>query len=168
MAPLSKDLRRRLVRAVEAGSSAHEAARRFEVSPSAAVKIVRRARETGGTAPSLRSVAQNARARLPAEELLAEMASYDGPDPLAELARVLGERLAALEADAEHRRWHRQVVGLMDVFDRAARRPWCSRRDLDAGLLPPHPEGFGAGAPILSSSHQVPPRTEMAVDHGVG
>ncbi len=104
-APLSKDLRRRLVRAVEAGSSAREAARRFEVSPSAAVKIVRRARETGGTAPSLRSVAQNARARLPAEELLAEMASYDGPDPLAELARVLGERLAALEADAEHRRY---------------------------------------------------------------
>jgi transposase len=50
-APLSQDLRRRLVRAVEAGSSAREAARRFEVSPSAAVKIVRRARETGGTAP---------------------------------------------------------------------------------------------------------------------
>ena len=51
-APLSQDLRRRLVRAVAAGSSAREAARRFEVSPSAAVKIVRRARETGGTAPA--------------------------------------------------------------------------------------------------------------------
>jgi transposase len=51
-APLSQDLRRRLVRAVEAGSSAREAARRFEVSPSAAVKIVRRARETGSTAPA--------------------------------------------------------------------------------------------------------------------
>jgi transposase len=51
-APLSQDLRQRLVRAVEAGSSAREAARRFEVSPSAAVKIVRRARETGSTAPA--------------------------------------------------------------------------------------------------------------------
>jgi transposase len=36
--------------AVEAGSSAREAARRFEVSPSAAVKIVRLPRESGGTA----------------------------------------------------------------------------------------------------------------------
>lgn len=51
-APLSQDLRRRLVRAVEAGSSAREAARRFEASPSAAVEIVRRARGTGGTAPA--------------------------------------------------------------------------------------------------------------------
>ena len=51
-APLSQDLRRRLVRAVEAGASAREAARRFAVSPSAAVKIVRRARETGSTAPA--------------------------------------------------------------------------------------------------------------------
>ena len=51
-APLSADLRRRLVRAVEAGSSAREAARRFEVSASAAVKLVRRVRETGSTAPA--------------------------------------------------------------------------------------------------------------------
>jgi len=51
-APLSRDLRQRLVRAVEAGASAREAARRFAVSPSAAVKIVRRARETGSTAPA--------------------------------------------------------------------------------------------------------------------
>ena len=51
-APLSQDLRQRLVRAVKAGASAREAARRFEVSPSAAVKIVRRARETGSTAPA--------------------------------------------------------------------------------------------------------------------
>lgn len=51
-APLSQDLRRRLIRAVEAGSSAREAARRFEVSASAAVKLVRRVRETGSTAPA--------------------------------------------------------------------------------------------------------------------
>ena len=43
-APLSQDLRRRLVQAVEAGSSAREAARRFAVSESAAIKLVRRVR----------------------------------------------------------------------------------------------------------------------------
>ena len=51
-APLSQDLRRRLVRAVEEGSSAREAAARFEVSASAALKLVRRVRETGSTAPA--------------------------------------------------------------------------------------------------------------------
>lgn len=51
-APLSEDLRRRLVRAVEAGSSARQAAARFEVSASAAIKLVRRVRETGSTAPA--------------------------------------------------------------------------------------------------------------------
>jgi putative transposase len=51
-APLSQDLRRRLVRAVEAGASAREAAARFEVSASAAIKLVRRVRETGSTAPA--------------------------------------------------------------------------------------------------------------------
>ena len=50
-APLSTDLRRRLVRAVEAGSSAREAARRFEVSPSAAIKLMQRVRATGSAAP---------------------------------------------------------------------------------------------------------------------
>jgi transposase len=50
--PLSADLRQRLVRAVEAGGSAREAGRRFEVSASAAIKLVRRLRETGSTAPA--------------------------------------------------------------------------------------------------------------------
>lgn len=49
--PLSQDLRRRLVEAVSQGSSARAAAARFEVSPAAAVRIVRQARETGSTAP---------------------------------------------------------------------------------------------------------------------
>lgn len=51
-APLSADLRRRVVGAVAAGSSAREAARRFEVSASAAVKLMRRVRETGSAAPA--------------------------------------------------------------------------------------------------------------------
>jgi transposase len=51
-APLSQDLRKRLVLAVEQGASAREAAARFAVSASAAIKLVRRVRETGGTAPA--------------------------------------------------------------------------------------------------------------------
>jgi len=52
VAPLSQDLRRRLIRAVERGSSAREAAARFAVSASAAIKLVRRVRETGSTEPA--------------------------------------------------------------------------------------------------------------------
>ena len=51
-APLSQDLRKRLVRAVEKGASAREAATRLAVSASAAIKLVRRVRETGSTAPA--------------------------------------------------------------------------------------------------------------------
>lgn len=52
VAPLSQDLRRRLVRAVEEGSSARQAAARFEVSPSAAIKLMQRVRQTGSMAPA--------------------------------------------------------------------------------------------------------------------
>lgn len=51
-APLSQDLRQRIVRAVEAGSSRRQAAERFAVSPSAAIKLMRRVRETGRTEPA--------------------------------------------------------------------------------------------------------------------
>jgi transposase len=51
-APLSSDLRDRIVRAVEKGSSIRQAALRFEVSPSAAIKLMRRVRESGSTAPA--------------------------------------------------------------------------------------------------------------------
>ena len=51
-APLSADLRERVVRAVELGSSARAAARRFAVSASAAVKLLRRARATGSVLPA--------------------------------------------------------------------------------------------------------------------
>jgi transposase len=46
-APMSQDLRQRIVRAVAQGSSARQA--RFEVSPSAAVKLMQRLRQTGNT-----------------------------------------------------------------------------------------------------------------------
>ena len=50
-APLSMDLRRRIVEAVAAGSSIRAAARRFAVSASAAIKLMQRVRATGSPAP---------------------------------------------------------------------------------------------------------------------
>jgi transposase len=51
-APMSMDLRLRLVRAVERGSSIRAAARRFALSPSAAIKLIQRVRATGSAAPA--------------------------------------------------------------------------------------------------------------------
>ena len=50
-APISMDLRLGIVRAVEGGSSSREAARRFAVSPSAAIKLMQRVRASGSAAP---------------------------------------------------------------------------------------------------------------------
>jgi transposase len=90
-APLSQDLRRRLIRAVEQGSSAREAARRFAVSASAAIKLVRRVRETGSTAP-----AQIGGYRRPLlaghEHVLRELTSAEPGITLAELRTRLTER----------------------------------------------------------------------------
>ena len=51
-APLSQDLRERIVHAVEGGSTIRQAARRFAVSASAAIKLMQRVRQTGSTAPA--------------------------------------------------------------------------------------------------------------------
>ena len=51
-APLSRDLRERISRAVSDGSSIRQAAERFAVSPSAAIKLMQRVRQTGSTAPA--------------------------------------------------------------------------------------------------------------------
>jgi transposase len=51
-APMSLDLRQRIVRAVEQGSSIRAAARCFAVSPSAAIKLMQRVRTTGSPAPA--------------------------------------------------------------------------------------------------------------------
>src|SRR3954468_15006246 len=46
-APLSQDLRERIVHAIEGGSTIRQAARRFAVSASAAIKLMQRVRQTG-------------------------------------------------------------------------------------------------------------------------
>ena len=51
-APMSRDLRERIVRAVESGSSMRAAAARFAVSPSSAIKLMARVQATGSVAPA--------------------------------------------------------------------------------------------------------------------
>ena len=50
--PLSLDLRKRIVRAVEGGLSRRAAAARFAVSQSCAIKLVQRWKRTGSVAPA--------------------------------------------------------------------------------------------------------------------
>jgi transposase len=49
----SSDLRKRVIGFVDAGHSRHDAARRFGVSPSFAIKLDARRRETGSTDPAV-------------------------------------------------------------------------------------------------------------------
>ena len=89
-------------------------------------------------------------------------------------ASVRGPRHSAIKGktpvlDAAEAR--QRIVGVAakaQAPEIAARLSSSLRRHLDARLLPPHPEGFGTGMPVLHSGHQVSPRTEVAVDHRVG
>ena len=91
VAPLSQDLRKRLVRAVESGCSAREAAARFAVSASAAIKIVHRARTTGSTEPA--KIGGYRRPLLAGHEaLLRELTTTRKGITLAEIRDVLIER----------------------------------------------------------------------------
>jgi transposase len=91
VAPLSQDLRRRIVRAVESGSSIRQAAARYEVSPSAAVKLMRRVRETGSTAPA--RIGGHRRPILaPHGELVRALVEEKADITLAEMQDELGRR----------------------------------------------------------------------------
>src|SRR6185437_15799614 len=90
-APLSQDLRKRLVDEVEQGSSARQAAARFEVSASAAIKLVRRVRETGSTEPG--KIGGHRKPLLAGhEDLLRELVATRKGITLAEIGDALTER----------------------------------------------------------------------------
>ena len=90
-APLSPDLRNRLVRSVAAGSSARQAARRFEVSASAAIKLMQRVRETGSAAPA-RIGGYRQPLLAGQEDLLRALTARKPGITLAELQAALAER----------------------------------------------------------------------------
>jgi transposase len=91
-APISMDLRLRIVRAVERGSSIRAAARRFAVSPSAAIKLMQRVRATGSAAPA-RYGGHRRRVLEPHEADLRQLVEAPPDLTLAELQRELQRRL---------------------------------------------------------------------------
>jgi putative transposase len=96
-APLSQDLRRRIVRAVEAGRSARQAAAQFEVSPSTSIKLMRRVRETGSPAPG--QVGGHRRPMLePHADLIRALVTGRPRITLAELQAALAERGIVVKA----------------------------------------------------------------------
>ncbi len=84
----SLDLRARVIGAVAAGSSARASGRRFEVSASSAVKLVRRWRDTGSYGPG-QIGGQKKRKLARREDWLHEVMATEPDITLAELQRRL-------------------------------------------------------------------------------
>src|SRR3712207_1470738 len=96
-APLSQDLRERIVRAVEGGSTIRQAARRFAVSASAAIKLMQRVRRTGSTAPA--KIGGSRRPLLEAHaDALRAIASSKAGITLREIKAALAARGIAVKA----------------------------------------------------------------------
>jgi transposase len=90
-APLSRDLRRRIARSVAQGSSIRQAAARYEVSPSAAVKLMQRVRRTGSLIPD--RVGGHRRPVLePHEDLLRNLVAAKSSITLAQIQTELKAR----------------------------------------------------------------------------
>ena len=94
-APMSLDLRLRIVGAVERGSSIREAARRFAVSPSAAIKLMQRVRTTGSALPA-RFGGHRRPLLAPHEHELRRLVEASPDSTLAELQAALERRCGVL------------------------------------------------------------------------
>src|SRR5438874_5415228 len=90
-APLSGDLRERIVAAIRDGSSMRGAAARFSVSPSSAIKLMARFRATGSVAPA-RYGGHRRPVLLPHEELLRAMVGERPDITLAEIRDELRQQ----------------------------------------------------------------------------
>jgi transposase len=96
-APLSQDLRERIVRAVDAGSTIRQAARRFAVSASAAIKLMQRGRQIGSLAPAQIGGHRRPLLEKHADDLRALVASQPGI-ALREIKAALAARRIVVKA----------------------------------------------------------------------
>ncbi len=108
-APLSQDLRERSVRAVEGGSTFRQAARRFAVSASAAIKLMQRVRRSGCTAPAQIGGCRRPLLETHADDLRAIVSSQTGIT-LREIKVALAARGLAVKA----------LSTIADMLDRLA------------------------------------------------
>jgi transposase len=119
-APLSQDLRQRIVTAVERGSSIRKAAGRYSVSISAAIKLMRRVRATGSLTPA--QIGGHRRPILePHEALLRELVDAKSDITLAEIRAVLLRRVG-LAPDLSTIHHHLRRLGLRHKKSRSGRR----------------------------------------------
>jgi putative transposase len=142
----SLDLRRRIIGAVAAGASAREAARRFAVSPSSAVKLVRRWRDTGSYAP--RRIGGWKRRKLAGHEAWLHAVMAREPDiTLAELQRRLADRGIAISVQAINTTL--RALGYRYKKNRARDRAGACRRGGQAPAVADLAGVAEAGAPGL-------------------
>lgn len=88
---LSGDIRRRIVKAVNAGLSRNEAAKKFDVAVSTAVKLMQRVKETGSVAP--KKIGGYRRHKLAAHDaVVRELVTVTPDATLEELVAQLSER----------------------------------------------------------------------------
>ena len=97
----SMDLRQRTIRAVQAGASARQAARRFRVSPASAIKLVARWRHTGSYAPG-QIGGQKKRRLADHQDWLREVMARRPDITLAELQTQLAAQGIAISQTAIH------------------------------------------------------------------
>lgn len=90
-APLSEDLRLRMVRAVEAGGTVRVVAERYEVSPSTVVKLMQRVRRTGSVSPG-KTGGQRKPLLAPYADVLTELTASQKGITLAELREAVVAR----------------------------------------------------------------------------
>lgn len=101
-APLSEDLRRRIVAAVEGGTSRRAAAARFSVSESCAIKLVQRWQKTGSVAPGQMGGHRKALLR-GHEEKVRDLVTAQPDITLAELGALLAQAGIAVSRTSLHR-----------------------------------------------------------------
>lgn len=119
--PYSDDLRRRAIEAVEAGASRHEAAERFDTSPSTVINWMRRWREDGSASakPSGGSVS-------PLEKLAKWLLSLVAKQPdltLDEVVSAMAKRRIAGSRSAVSRFYIRHNITFKKKSARHGARP---------------------------------------------
>jgi transposase len=100
--PLSLDLRKRIVRAVEGGLSRRAAAARFAVSESCAIKLVQRWKRTGSVAPATLG-APKGTALADHDGLVRELVAAQSDITLDELQARLAEQAIMVGRTSVHR-----------------------------------------------------------------
>jgi transposase len=135
--PYSRDLRERMVRAVQAGRSRHEVARMFEVSASCVIKLMRRYETTGDCAPG-KFGGHKRSALIGFEDKVRELVAEQPDVTVAELWRKLTALGVKVGRSAVGRFLQRLQLPLKKTG--SGRRPACAGGN---GLRYREPEGSG-------------------------